>query len=400
MIQDVTDSDLERVRVFLEAHQDSSLFLLSNLALFGPRIGDHPNSGNYRCVLEERRIVAVFSLTRRGNLLVQAAGRADLAEQILQACEGESIEVTGVIGDWLTAQALWRLACADPRLQPAQIQKDLLFSLSLTELDPAGIPAASAPARALNPGDFDQWDPLNNAYLAEVHLPSQLTSRQRRDEFESSVRAHRWWGAFDAGRLMAIAGLNAVYGGLGQVGGVYSRPEERRKGWSRAVMRQLISDSRTRHRFERLVLFTGDDNVAARRLYESLGFHQGDSFGLFLGTRHVSGGPSAQQRCKWAGQSGEIYTYEIHEWPTRLSPGPGNYIFASSESADGWLPILVGECADLAELVAHERLLGGRDAPTHVHVRANFNPVAVRRREMADLAERWTPGHEAANYKE
>jgi predicted GNAT family acetyltransferase len=389
MIQDVTDSDLERVRAFLDAHRDSSLFLLSNLALFGPRLGDHPNSGSYRCVVEDGRIVAVFSLTRRGNLLVQGAGRADLAAEILEACDAESIEPTGVIGDWLTAFALWGLVCADPRFEPTQSQKDVLFGLSLAEAADAASPVPSAAVvRQMNADDFEQWQPLNSAYLAELRLPLQLTAEQRREEFEADARAHRWWGAFDHDRLIAVAGLNAAYGPVGQVGGVYCRPEERRKGWSRALMRKLIADSRAR--YQRLVLFTGEDNVAAQRLYESLDFEISGAFGIFLGVR--GGQARAQQSFKWAGRSGEVYTYEIHEWPTRLSSGPGNYIFASSEGGGAWRPILIGECADLSDLASHERRHSGRHDLTHVHVRANFNPVAVRRREAADLAERWTPG--------
>lgn len=388
MVHDVTDSDLERVRVFLEAHLDSSLFLLSNLAMCGPRRGDHPNSGNYRCVVEDGQIVAVFSLTLRGNLLVQAAGRADLAAVILQACEGEPIEVTGVAGDWGTAQALWSLVCRDPRLQPTYEQKDLLFRLSLSDalaLAVASRPAAEAVVRTLDPSDFEQWEPLNTAYLAELRLPLELAREQRREEFESRAHARRWWGGFDGERLVSIAGLNAVYARLAQVGGVYSRPQERRKGWGRGVMLRLIDDCR--QRYERLVLFTGEDNISARRLYESVGFEAGEPFGLLLGTRRARA-PAAQS-CKWVGLSGEIYTYEVHEWPTRLSSGPGNYIFAGSEGG-GWRPILIGECADLSEL-AHEHRHAGRHDLTHVHVRANFNPAAVRRREAADLAERWTP---------
>ena len=109
MIRNVETDDLERVRGFLEAHVDTSLFLLSNLAIFGPRLTDHGNSGNYRLVEEAGQVVAVFCLTRRGNLLVQAAGRADLAESILESCESEIIEVCGVAGEWATAAALWEL---------------------------------------------------------------------------------------------------------------------------------------------------------------------------------------------------------------------------------------------------------------------------------------------------
>ncbi len=397
MIHDVTDADLESVRAFLEAHLDSSLFLLSNLAMFGPCAGEHPNSGNFRFVAEADRVVAVFCVTRRGNLLVQAAGRADLAEEIFGACAGDSLEVTGIVGEWLTAQALWNLLCADPRFEPSHSTKEVLYSRALTSADlgfATDEAADGRSARPLDASDFDGWEPLNTAYLAELNLPWQASLAQRKEEFESRARARRWWGVFEGERLVAIAGLNAMYGRLGQVGGVYSRFGDRRRGLGRTVIRALIRGSLTQHLFERLVLFAGEDNVGARRLYESLGFEVGGAFALFLGTRPSSS--RSPQTFKWLGQSGEIYTYEIHEWPTHLSPGPGNYIFTRCTGPGDWRPILIGESVDLADLTVHERLRTGQDVPTHVHVRLNFNPAAVRRREVGDLVARWTPpGQEA-----
>src|SRR6266436_808157 len=113
MIRYVTDPDLENVRAFLESHVDTSLFLLSTLNSLGPRLGDHLNSGNFWVVEEHGRIVAVCCLTRRGNLLVQADGRRDLADQIFEACEMEAMEIRGIVGEWPTAEALWKLLRAD-----------------------------------------------------------------------------------------------------------------------------------------------------------------------------------------------------------------------------------------------------------------------------------------------
>ena len=59
MIRHVTDSDLQRVRAFLESHVDTSLFLLSTLAALGPRLGQHLNSGNFRLIEEAGQVVAV-----------------------------------------------------------------------------------------------------------------------------------------------------------------------------------------------------------------------------------------------------------------------------------------------------------------------------------------------------
>ena len=390
MIRHVTDSDLERVRSFLERHVDTSLFLLSTLAALGPRLGHHLNSGNFRRIEEKGEIVAVFCLTRRGNLLVQAGGRIDLAEQIFEACEGEPIEVRGVVGEWPMAEALWKLLRADPRFETTHNLKDVLYRLMLR--DTVGPMPETPSVRLLDAADFVQWERLNADYFAELSLPLQATIEQRRNDFIMRVRSGLWWGAFDDSyELVSIAALNATYGALGQVGGVYTHPGFRRKGYSYAVMQMLITDCRHRLAFDKLVLFTGEDNMSARKLYESLGFEPAGAFGLLLGDRRAN--TRAPERHKWAGQSGEMYTYEVFDWPARLTPGPGNYIFATSNAAGDWNPLLVGECADLSTLAVQDRLRSGagRHPATHVHVRLNFNPAAVRRREVCDLANHWAP---------
>lgn len=392
MIRNVETADLERVRSFLEAHVETSLFLLSNLAIFGTRLTDHGNSGNYRLVEEAGRLVAVFCLTRRGNLLVQAAGRADLAESILESCEAETIEVCGVAGEWPTAAALWDLLRADPRFEPTLGSKDVLYRLPL-EGDGSDRTRMTLPpgvvARALDASDFQQWERLNTAYCAELNLPLPAADDAHEAEFVRRTRAKWWWGTFCGSQLAAIVGLNAAYGEVGQVGGVYARPGDRKKGLARAALELLIEDSWEHHHFRKLILFTGEGNRSARGLYESLGFELAGAFGLLLGSRRPQ--PRAKPRHKWEGQSGERYTYEVHSWPLRLSPGPGNFIFADSIGAGQWRPLQIGECADLATLADQERLRnsGGRHVPSHVHVHVNFNPGAARRREVSDLIARW-----------
>jgi ribosomal protein S18 acetylase RimI-like enzyme len=400
MIRNVDTADLERVRGFLEAHVETSLFLLSNLAIFGPRLGESWNSGNYQLAEEDGRIVAVFCLTRRGNLLVQAGGRADLAEAILEACESEPIEVCGVAGEWPVAAALWDLLLADPRFEPGQgSSKDVLYRLPLAS-EMSRAPSQRLPAgvsvRPLDPCDFEQWEPLNTAYLAERHLPLPVVDAAHEAEFARRARARWWWGAFAGSELAATVALNAAYGRVGQVGGVYTRPADRKKGFARAAMRQLVEDCTEEHRFEKLILFTEEDNLPARRLYDSLGFEAVGAFGLLLGSRRQQ--VRAPVRHKWPGFSGELYTYDVHPWPARLSAGPGNFIFATSLGSGQWHPVLIGESSDLAALADHERLAhgpsglrnsSGRQQPSHVHVRLNFNPAPVRRREVNDLTARW-----------
>ena len=391
MIRNVTDSDLERVRAFLESHVDTSLFLLSTLAALGPRLGPHLNSGNFRLIEEGGQVVAVSCLTRRGNLLVQAGGRTDLAQVIFEACESEPMEVRGIVGEWPMAAAVWQLLRADRRFEPTHHLKDVLYRLILPQ-SAAAPPAVPPNVRALEAADFVQWERLNSAYFSELKLPLQATLEQRRTDFMVRIRSGLWWGAFDHRyELVSIAALNATYGSMGQVGGVYTLPAERGRGLARAVMQLLIEDCGRRLGFRKLILFTGETNTTARRLYESAGFEAAGAFGLLLGQRRASA--RAPQRHRWAGQSGEMYTYEVFDWPARLTPGPGNFIFATSTGAGEWHPLLVGECADLSTLAVQDRLRSGagRHPATHVHGRLNFNPAAVRRREVTDLAEHWAP---------
>jgi uncharacterized protein len=288
MIRDVGDSDLEATREFLEAHLETSLFLLGNLAEHGPRLGAHLNSGTFRAIYERGTIVAVFCLARRGNLLLQTGGRADLAPAILAACAQEPIAIQGVVGEWIAAQAAWQLVCAKPGFKPGLAQREVLYARELPFLESSG---STLTTRRLDPGDFEAWHVLNAAYCAEVQVPLQGTREQRHAGFSAQAKAGHWWGHFDGDQLIGTAALNASYKHVGQVGGVYTRPGYRGRGLASLTMQALMRDAGDRHRLERLILFTGEDNRAARRLYESLGFKSIGYFGLLFGVQESTATP-------------------------------------------------------------------------------------------------------------
>ena len=299
MIQEVTDSNIEAARRFLECHAETSLFLLSNLTALGPRLGESFNSGNFRCIVESGAVAAVFCLTRRGNLLVQTGGRADQAGEIFHACDRDVVPIQGVVGEWRAAEALWRILCAQPAFRPNHTSKEVLLRLDLAGQEARG--PIDDRVRLLEPSDFAEWERLNTAYRIEAGLPMQGTAEQRRATFVSQSAAGHWWRAVDARRLVAIAGLNAVYRQLGQTGGVYTPPDRRRKGLARSVMQGLIADARHRHGLEQLVLFTDEDNAPAQGLYASLGFTARGHFGLLFGVWGPERG-SEWQNCQSRGR--------------------------------------------------------------------------------------------------
>lgn len=278
---EVTTENIARPRAFLEAHSDTSLFLLSGLRENGPRVGESMNSGNFKCLMDGSEVAAVFCLTLRGNLLLETGGRTDVAEPIVAALAEEAVTLQGVLGEWHSALSTWDLLVESRVIVEEYRSREQLYSLVLTPRVPRAFDAA--PVRLLRADDFDQWIDLNTAYQQEEGLPVQGTREQRRASFDEQTRGRRYWGYFDAERLVATVCLNAVCGDVGQVGGVYTIPERRRQGLARRAMLSLMAECVELHELKKLVLFTGPKNVAAQHLYESLGFHHIGEYALLFG---------------------------------------------------------------------------------------------------------------------
>lgn len=80
-----------------------------------------------------------------------------------------------------------------------------------------------------------------------------------------------FWGAFDAGKLVASCGLVRL-GQLGRYQDVQTLPAYRRRGLAGALLVAAAAEARAAH-VERLVLFA-EPGGAATRVYERVGFRQ------------------------------------------------------------------------------------------------------------------------------
>ena len=85
----------------------------------------------------------------------------------------------------------------------------------------------------------------------------------------------------DRGEPVAISSFNTRIEEAVQIGGVWTPPELRRQGYGRAVVAASLLDARTEG-VETSILFTGEENVAAQRAYEALGFRQIGQYRLLL----------------------------------------------------------------------------------------------------------------------
>ena len=281
LVELVNESNLEQVFSFLSDNENFSLFLLGNLEAHGPKLTTSPNSGNFKLIRCEGQIVAVFSLTRRGNLVVQSSIADEwVLEKILDACREEYLPILGLLGEWSFCQKFWSLL-----KQKGIIQKEIFVSKEiLYTVDLSKAAAFNSPnVRLLVSEDFYNWKLHRLAYLKEEGLPNDLSQEQLHELFLEKVKDRISWGYFEDHNLVSMAELNAKAKDLGQVGGVYTTLASRKQGFAQAVMRGIMKDARDLHKIRKLIIFTGETNIKARRLYESLDVHPVGYYALMFG---------------------------------------------------------------------------------------------------------------------
>jgi predicted GNAT family acetyltransferase len=73
------------------------------------------------------------------------------------------------------------------------------------------------------------------------------------------------------GEPVAMSGFNTAIAEAVQVGGVYTPPALRRRGYGRCVVAASLLDARAEG-VSQAILFTGEANLPAQRVYTALGF--------------------------------------------------------------------------------------------------------------------------------
>ncbi len=281
MIENITGQNQQEAIAFLSKYDETSVFLLGNLYEHGPKLGSHPHSGNFKLIREEGDITCVFCLTHRGNLLIQSKFVESIFPLIITSCEQEPIAIQGIIGEWKVAERFWQIL-KDKQIITKEtfFSKEINYVLSLESWD--GSPTKEA--RLLKKEDFEIWHALRCDYLEEQQLPHDLSDQEMYQLFLEKCAKGIIWGLFIDSQLISMAELNALTDTLATVGGVYTKPSWRRKGFGKALMRQLIYDCKHKLLLHKLMIFTGEEsNFPAQKLYESLGCRHVGYMALLFG---------------------------------------------------------------------------------------------------------------------
>jgi predicted GNAT family acetyltransferase len=143
---------------------------------------------------------------------------------------------------------------------------------------PDDLASGQVTGRRIEPRDLELITRWTVAYSIEAigAIENHQLWEKCQSSVERSLKAGHTWVLERQREPVACSSFNAAIQEAAQVGGVWTPPELRRRGYGRAVVAASLLDARSEG-VDKAILFTGESNVAAQRAYTALGFrHIGD----------------------------------------------------------------------------------------------------------------------------
>jgi predicted GNAT family acetyltransferase len=206
-----------------------------------------------------------------GVLIFQAPCHLD--ELWRAAADASGREVKGLIGP--ADQVGAAKAALDVDSASVQMdQREKLYALDLAELVvPDALRSGGVCGRRIEPRDLNVVTEWMVAYRIEAlgEKPIPHLREQVRVSTQRSIEEGHTWVLEAEGTPVACTSFNTAIREAVQVGGVWTPPPLRRRGYARCAVAASLLDARTEGA-EKAILFTGEDNVAAQKAYTALGF--------------------------------------------------------------------------------------------------------------------------------
>ncbi|WP_309227708.1 GNAT family N-acetyltransferase, partial [Tolypothrix sp. LEGE 11397] len=267
---------------FLLQHIDTSMFLRSNWREAGLVDVGERFQGTYIAALLDNNIVAVAAHYWNGMVVVQAP--VYLPEVVQIAVAQSHRTISGIAGP--AAQVEVTKQVLGLAHHPTNIdERELLFSLALSDLQiPPALASGEVKCRLPHQEEFDLLTEWCVAYNVEALKQSGNTdlSLSCRHAIEARQATARHWILVVEDTPVAYTTFNARLPDIVQIGGVWTPPAFRGKGYARSVVAGSLLEARS-HGVERAILFTQQTNLAAQAAYRSIGFRTtGEEFGLVL----------------------------------------------------------------------------------------------------------------------
>lgn len=267
---------------FLASYADTSMFLRANARSAG--LADHgePMQGTYVAAMQAGQIAGVAAHCWNGMVLVQAPdGHA--AAVAREAVRRSGRAVTGFSGPWDQVVAARR--ALDLGTAPvAKDSRDELYVLDLARLTvPAGLASGELRCRHPDPGELDLLVDWRVQFALEALGATDGPELRRASRADVLLQHQRGgdWVLLAGSRPVSYSVFNAMLPEIVQIGGVWTPPEQRGRGYARSVVGGSLLAAR-KQGVGRAVLFADPQNAAARAAYLALGFGIVGDYGLVL----------------------------------------------------------------------------------------------------------------------
>jgi uncharacterized protein len=264
---------------FLARHRDTSMFLRANARNAGLVYRGAPGEALYVANIDRGGISGVAAHCWNGMLLIQAPASAG---DVARACvEWSGRDVTGLSGPLEQVREI-RTALALDATPTALDGAESLYVLDLAQLVvPELLSSGAVVCRPPLPEERDTLCAWRLAYDIEIlGGVDDAAHRQRSAAFlDAQIAAGNAWVALVDGRLVSLSAFNAALPDIVQLGGIYTPPASRGRGFAKAAVAASLLVARERGA-TRAVLFTNSDSAA--RSYEAVGFRRAGDYSLVL----------------------------------------------------------------------------------------------------------------------
>jgi len=282
IIRALKPGDEAALEAFCLPRLATSMFLIGNARQSGLAYNGEPFTGHYVAAFENDRIVGLAAHYWNGVLILQAP--VQLEALCRAALHTSKRALGGLIGPHeqvVAARAALDLDNAATKMD----SKEKLYSLNLDALIvPESLRTGRVTARYAEQRDVESLARFRVEYGVETLGDEETEAlwKAERAGSERAIAAGVTWILEDGGAPVATSAFNTRIDEAVQIGGVWTPPEFRSRGYARCVVAQSLLDARAGGA-KQAILFTDEDNIPAQKAYASLGFqHIGDYHILLL----------------------------------------------------------------------------------------------------------------------
>lgn len=277
-IREATRDDTLRLAAFLKKHTETCMFMRGNLRDFGIGRSKEPYAMRYFLREKSGAIQGVGAVSNGNTLMMQAhEGLEDIAKHIQEVLPSD-VKYTSILGEAHQVE-VFKDVLGLTHLKTVMDEVEPLFALDLKKLKiPSFDNMALTSPKKEHIKTLEDWS-YDYGQEALKKRPSSALRAEIVQEVASNINKDRTRvllkkdgsGTDLNGEMISKTNFNAVLPDCVQVGGVYTPPSLRGKGFARLVVALHLQEAHQKG-VERAILFSANDY--ASRAYQAIGFKQ------------------------------------------------------------------------------------------------------------------------------